>query len=157
MVNQVQYHVGMGAGYPETTPGFWKRMNITIMAYSPLAGGKLLKSGSDFAPLGKSLGSKYNVTAAQIALGWIGQPAQFAPTGPMAIVTKSSNPQYLAVRPFAIVSVSLSCCVLSGIYQEDLSLWNWKAPLSDEDREILDKVASPACVEEAPGGCCKGQ
>jgi diketogulonate reductase-like aldo/keto reductase len=44
MVNQVQYHIGMGAGYPESSPGFWKRQNITIMAYSPLGGGKVCVS-----------------------------------------------------------------------------------------------------------------
>jgi len=32
MVNQVQYHIGMGGSYPEDTPGFWKRHNITLMA-----------------------------------------------------------------------------------------------------------------------------
>ena len=134
MVNQVQYHIGMGAGYPEATPGFWARQNITIMAYSPLGGGKrgVLDPHSSFAPLGKSLGLKYNVSAAQIALGWIGQHAEFSPTGPMALVTKSTNLTYL---------------------KQDLDLWSWE--LSSEDRETLDKVADPACAEEAPGGCCK--
>ena len=39
---------------------------------------------------GKQLGAKYNVSSAQIGLGWIAQPAEFGPNGPMALVTKSS-------------------------------------------------------------------
>ena len=123
--------------------------------YSPLEHGQVLNSGSPFAPLGATLGSKYEpgtlgvnmylgaalttltlplppprykVSAAQIALGWVGQRGAATATGPMALVTRSANPEYL---------------------REDLALWNWAAPLDSQDREALDKIGLPACVPAA--------
>jgi len=79
---------------------------------------------------------RYKVSAAQIALGWVGQRGAATATGPMALVTRSANPEYL---------------------REDLALWNWAAPLDSQDREALDKIGLPACVPgrmPGGGGCC---
>ena len=86
-----------------------------------------------------------NVTAAQVALAWIGQenPDSHGQQQ-LGFVTKSSNPDYLA---------------------EDLGIWSWRdgstgqpgASLYAADRYALDHLdaASLQCKEEAPGGCCK--
>ena len=186
MVNQVQYHIGMGGSYPEDTPGFWKRHNITLMAvrtkpvkwfssrpltatlnpgcrastlpsstarcsiaarlsrpWAPPSGPSTSPelwacvcrhvSGADAPP---PPAPRYKVSAAQIALGWIGQRGADTATGPMALVTRSASPEYL---------------------REDLALWNWATPLDSHDREELDKIRMPACVPgrmPGGGGCC---
>ena len=121
----------------------------------------MLAKDSAFAPLGKSLGAKYNVSAAQIALGWIGQPAQYAPTGPMAMVTRSSLAnlsQHTVPYNYILTAVYIQVTKSSNpkYLSEDLDLWGWPAgPIGDLDREQLDKVDLGECKEEAPGGCCK--
>ncbi len=148
MVNQMQYHVGIGS--PDFGSGlldFCAQNNITFEAYSPLGGGKLLKPDSKFMAAAANLTSKYKytlangtlvpVSAAQIALAWIAQKRASLPQ--LGLVTKSSNLEYL---------------------EEDLAVFSdWvPGPLSDEDRAPLDAFASDPtfeCHTEAPGGCCK--
>ena len=50
MVNQVQYHVGMGPD-PAGLISFCTKNEIVLEAYSPLAGGRLLKDNTSF-PIG---------------------------------------------------------------------------------------------------------
>ena len=143
MVNQIQYHVGMGVGFGDDLVGFCAEHNIGVFAYSPLGGGRLLSAGSEFTAIAKSIVPKYSygppaqkkpVTPAQVALGWIGQKSA-AGKPQMGLVTKSSNPVYLA---------------------EDLGIWAGWA-LDKQDRSALDSLTPPslACKQEAPGGCCK--
>lgn len=134
MVNQVQYHVGMGPEIPGGLLEFCVLHGIAVMAYSPLGGGHVLASGSPFAPVGARLAAKHNVSAAQVALAYVGQRrfeygVEHVPIG---LVTKSSNPAYL---------------------KEDLALWS-AFNLTAADRQELDGLAAPACKAEAPGGCC---
>ena len=98
------------------------------------------------AVFGRGLGARptQNVTAAQVALAWIGQKNPESAHGGQQVgfVTKSSNPTYLA---------------------EDLGIWAWSdgvtfpAVLSAADRYALDHLTATSlqCKEEAPGGCCK--
>ena len=146
MVNQMQYHIGMGG--PDFADGlleFLAENDIAFTAYSPLGGGGVLSPSSPFAAIGNATAAKYKwqqpgstptaqpVQPAQVALAWIAQKRANMPQ--MAVVTKSSNPVYLA---------------------EDLGLWSgWG--LSAEDRAALDKIANPACKLEAPGSCCKAK
>jgi diketogulonate reductase-like aldo/keto reductase len=124
MINQFQYHVGMGAD-PSGLIAYLHSEGIIPEAYSPLGGGKLLKN---FA-LGEKLAPKYGFnSSAQVALAWVAQRA-----GSMPFVTKSSNPTYLA---------------------EDLDLFDPKHIISAEDRVALDAILAPKCSVEAPGGCC---
>ena len=72
MVNQVQYHVGMGPD-PAGLLSYCNKSGIVLEAYSPLAGGRLLKTNESF-PGGGKLASKYNwSSAAQVGLAWIAQ------------------------------------------------------------------------------------
>ena len=87
-------------------------------------------------------GPTKNVTAAQVALAWIGQKNPESGGQQVGFVTKSSNPTYLA---------------------EDLGIWSWDdgstfpASLSGADRYALDHLTATSlqCKEEAPGSCCK--
>jgi diketogulonate reductase-like aldo/keto reductase len=166
MVNQVQYHVGMGADpggmvrvfdrnsrtrplsftplrlrlklvyacdqwhsswvvtpltgwhckFCPNTEGlisYCNKTGIVLEAYSPLAGGRLLKTNASF-PMGAALASKYNwSSAAQVGLAWIAQRG-------LPVVTKSSNSAYLA---------------------EDLLLFGAEHTLSTSDRQSIDALA----------------
>ena len=125
MVNQLQYHVGMGPD-PDGTLSYCAAHNVTIEAYSPLAGGRLLKDPT-FSALASTMLKKYNWTSsAQVALAYVAQRG-------LGIVTKSDNPQYLA---------------------EDLDLFAPQHIIDAADRAKLDAVTSVTCSLEAPGGCC---
>eukprot|EP00040_Diaphanoeca_grandis_P001312 m.18102 g.18102 ORF g.18102 m.18102 type:complete len:308 (-) comp11843_c0_seq1:189-1112(-) len=126
MVNQVQYHVGMG-GDPGGLVSYCAKHGIVVEAYSPLAHGKVLKDPA-FAPMAQGLLSKYHWNStAQVALAWIAQKGH-------AVVTKASNPTYL---------------------EEDLDLFAFEHVISATDLAAIDALTDPACVIEAPGGCCK--
>lgn len=62
MVNQIEFHPGQ---MEQETVHFCRKYNIVVEAYSPLGTGRML----DNAVL-KSIGKKYNKTAAQICLRW---------------------------------------------------------------------------------------
>jgi diketogulonate reductase-like aldo/keto reductase len=153
MVNQVQYHVGMGPDFGSGLLQFCAQNDIAAFAYSPLGGGRVLAADSPFTTLAKQIAPGYkwdpkahgeswapwgkNVTAAQIALAWIGQKRGALPQ--LGLVTKSNNPTYL---------------------WEDLGsmgspAWGWQ--LTTQDRGALDELGGSAlaCKHEAPGGCCK--
>lgn len=102
------------------------RARLCIERYSPLAGGRLLKTNTSF-PIGNELAKKYNwSSAAQLGLAWIAQRG-------LPVVTKSSNPDYLS---------------------EDLQLFGPTHAISVADRQRIDALSTPNCIEEAPGGCC---
>lgn len=124
MVNQVQYHVGMG-GDPSSLIKYCEDQGIQFESYSPLGGGKLLKNFSQ----GEVLAKKYGFnSSAQVALAWLAQRKS-----PIPFVTKSANAEYLV---------------------EDMDLFEPAQHISDADRATLDAIASPKCSLEAPGGCC---
>ena len=61
MVNQVQYHVGMGgpAEYGDGLLEWCGQHDIAVFAYSPLGGGKLLAADSPFTALAEKIAPKY--------------------------------------------------------------------------------------------------
>ena len=112
---------------PDGTLSFCAANNITIEAYSPLGGGRLLKD-SNFQNVATPMLQKYNFTStAQVALAWVAQRN-------LGVVTKSDNMEYLT---------------------EDLSIFSPGNIIDSEDRAKLDSISSVACRLEAPGGCCK--
>ena len=85
-VNQVQYHVGMGAD-PRGLKSYLDAKGIVMQAYSPLDtlhGGHELISGNLTAGIGKA----YNKTGAQVALRWVAEHG-------MPFNTASKKPQHL--------------------------------------------------------------
>ena len=122
---QVQYHVGMGPD-PAGLVTYCNKTGIVLEAYSPLAGGRLLKTNASF-PHGAELAAKYHwASAAQVGLAYIAQRG-------LPVVTKSSDPRYLA---------------------EDLDLFGPSHAIDQADREQIDALTQPNCEMEAPGGCC---
>jgi diketogulonate reductase-like aldo/keto reductase len=125
MVNQVQYHVGIG-GDPGGLIAYCHSQGIVPEAYSPLLHGSVLKNFS----LGEQLAAKYGFnSSAQVALAWIAQRK-----GSMPLVTHSTNPAYLS---------------------EDLNLFGPRHIISDTDRAALNAITSPKCKGDAPGACCQ--
>ncbi len=86
LVNQVQFHVGMGPD-PEGLMSYCKAQNIVVEAYSPLGDGKSkeLITGDLTTGIGKS----HNKSSVQVALKWIWQHGH-------PLTTKSLNPAHLA-------------------------------------------------------------
>jgi diketogulonate reductase-like aldo/keto reductase len=82
MLNQVQYHVGMGAD-PDGLMSYCEKEQIIVEAYSPLAGGRLLSNFS----VGKVIAAKYNISTAQVAMAYIAQRGH-------VLVTKTTNFTY---------------------------------------------------------------
>ena len=65
VLNQFQYHVGMGPD-PGGLVSFCKKNKIIPQAYSALGNGKLISD-----PLLTSVGAAHNVSSAQVALKWV--------------------------------------------------------------------------------------
>lgn len=84
MVNQIQYHVGMGTD-PEGLKSYLKTHDIAMQAYSPLGdGSKELITGK----LVTGIGAHYNKSGAQVALRWVIQSG-------VSLSTKADNEKYL--------------------------------------------------------------
>ena len=118
MVNQLQYHVGMGPD-PHGAVSFCKQHGCVVQAYGSLGNPPL--DPRDPGPskeilhgnLTSSIARNHNVSTVQVALKWIvsqGIPA----------VTKSGNPAHLA---------------------EDLDLWSWD--LTPQEKQALDEHNIP--------------
>jgi 2,5-diketo-D-gluconate reductase A len=84
-VNQVQFHVGMGAD-PEGLMSYAKAQGIAVEAYSPLGDNTTELIDGD---LTTRIGAAHNKSSVQVALKWIWQRGH-------ALTTKSSNPKHLA-------------------------------------------------------------
>eukprot|EP00931_Biecheleriopsis_adriatica_P115562 TRINITY_DN91346_c0_g1_i1.p1 TRINITY_DN91346_c0_g1~~TRINITY_DN91346_c0_g1_i1.p1 ORF type:complete len:374 (-),score=89.03 TRINITY_DN91346_c0_g1_i1:75-1136(-) len=87
MVNQVQYHVGMGPD-PQGFKSFAEQKNFVLQAWSPLGSGG---HGSDALLKGNlttSIGKKHGKSSVQVALKWI-------TTHGLAVATKSSKLEHL--------------------------------------------------------------
>eukprot|EP00440_Ansanella_granifera_P072583 gb/GFBE01078761.1/.p1 GENE.gb/GFBE01078761.1/~~gb/GFBE01078761.1/.p1 ORF type:complete len:386 (+),score=79.19 gb/GFBE01078761.1/:1-1158(+) len=87
MVNQVQYHAGMGSD-PQGMRTYAEKHGMVLQAWSPLGSGghgsdELLKGN-----LTTSIGKKYGKSSVQIALKWI-------VSHNVTVATKSSNPDHL--------------------------------------------------------------
>jgi len=86
MVNQVQYHVGMGVD-PIGLKTYLAAKNITMQAYSPLGdGSKDLITGRLVTSIAKAHGK---ASGATVALKWLVQSG-------VPLVTKASDPAYMA-------------------------------------------------------------
>ena len=84
-VNQIEYHIGMGAD-PEDLISTCRARGIVAQAYSPLGDNTSeLISGS----LVTSIGAAHQKSGVQVALRWIYQNG-------VAVTTKSTNPAHLA-------------------------------------------------------------
>lgn len=105
MVNQIQYHIGMGPD-PAGFRSYADKKGVVLQAYSPL-GNKPWKQGVDPEILSgnftSALARSHGKSTVQVALKWLVQHG-------VPAVTKSSNPKHLA---------------------EDLDLWSWNFTSSE--------------------------
>ena len=77
-VNQVQYHIGMGAD-PGGIKSYCAKKGVVLQAYSPLGDGTTeLING----PLVSGIGKAHNKTGAQVALRWVVQQGSAPPDAP---------------------------------------------------------------------------
>ena len=86
-VNQVQFHVGMGAN-PQHFLSAAKSRGVVLQAWSPLGHGGHGSSDIMHGPLTTGIGAAHNKSAVQVALKWIVSKG-------VAVVTKSGNPVHL--------------------------------------------------------------
>lgn len=116
MVNQVQYHLGMGAD-PKRFFSFGKAHGVVVQAYSVLGNFDLTRQASSAiltSNVTKAIARAHGKSPVQVALKWVvsqGVPA----------VTKSANPLHLAA---------------------DLDLWSWD--LTPAQLDLLNAQTSPA-------------
>lgn len=124
MVNQVQFHVGMGtAGINATdlTFEYCKKHGLVYQSFSPLCGPCCMGQPDNCTmnrelltgDLVTSIGAKYNKTGAQVSLRW--QVQQHIP-----VIPKSGNPVHLA---------------------QNIDLFSWE--LSEDDMHTLTSATSP--------------
>eukprot|EP00930_Biecheleria_cincta_P022419 TRINITY_DN16360_c0_g1_i1.p1 TRINITY_DN16360_c0_g1~~TRINITY_DN16360_c0_g1_i1.p1 ORF type:complete len:324 (+),score=56.65 TRINITY_DN16360_c0_g1_i1:67-1038(+) len=111
MVNQIGYHIGMGAD-PSGFRSYADEHDIVLQAYSPLGNTPWKKGANPEILKGEftsSLAKAHNKSTISIALKWLVQHG-------VATVTKSSNAVHLS---------------------EDLDLWSWN--LTDDEIKAADK------------------
>merc|ERR1719408_1077065 len=87
MVNQVQYHLGMGPD-PQGFKSTAERMGLVMQAWSPLGSGGHGNPEILAGNLTTSIAKAHDKTTAQVALKWLLQHGA-------AVATKSSNPTHL--------------------------------------------------------------
>jgi len=115
MVNQVQYHIGMGVD-PAHFMSYARGRGVVTQAYSVLGNAPWTGHAAEEITRGKltsSIGRAHGKSAVQVALKWVveqGVPA----------VTKSSNPKHLA---------------------SDLDLWSWN--LTADELAALNSKKTP--------------
>eukprot|EP01047_Picozoa_sp_COSAG01_P072366 COSAG01_NODE_11486_length_1924_cov_1.311781_2_plen_312_part_00 len=118
MVNQLRFHVGMGAD-PDGFASFCKTHGCVMQAYGTLGNPPLDPrdpgASKDIlhGKLTTSIAKAHNVSAAQVALKWIVQHG-------FPAITKADNPQFLA---------------------EDIALWPWE--LTAGEMAALDAHRMP--------------
>jgi diketogulonate reductase-like aldo/keto reductase len=118
MVNQLEFHVGMGAGaqdYATNLLGYMRDNQIVPMAYSPLGPTFNTTEKNELIEgnLTNSIGKTHSKSGAQVALRWLIQHG-------VPVATRSSNPKYLA---------------------EDIDLFGFN--LSKVDMAALDNAKEP--------------
>lgn len=96
MVNQVGYHIGMGAD-PSGFKSYADKHGMILQAYSPLGGVEYLQRQILTGDCTTSIGKAHNKSTAAVALKWLVQHG-------VPVITKSSNPIHLA---------------------ENIDLWSW--------------------------------
>mmetsp|Transcript_53309 Transcript_53309/g.100273 ORF Transcript_53309/g.100273 Transcript_53309/m.100273 type:complete len:320 (+) Transcript_53309:70-1029(+) len=119
MVNQVAYHIGMGAD-PSGFRSYAEKRGLVIQAYSPLGGMASLTKEILSGEFTTSLAKAHGKSTATIALKYLVQRG--VPT-----ITKSSNPVHLA---------------------DDLDLWSWNltdAEMAAADKYHVFGMPSFAC------------
>ena len=102
-VNQIAFHVGMGAD-PEGIVSYSQKHGIKIQAYSPLGDGALI-SDAQLKTIGSAMSPAKS--SAQVALKYVLQSGH-------AVCTKADNPQYLA-EDIDIVSWNLTAPALAKL------------------------------------------
>ena len=128
MVNQIEFHVGMGSGaqkYAVELVDYMHAHKIMPMAYSPLGPtfNSTEKNELIEGNLTNSIGSRHGKSGAQVALRWLIQQG-------IPVATRSSNPKYLA---------------------EDIDLFNFT--LTAEEIEALDGAKQPTGGGKDDGPC----
>ena len=120
-----QMETHIGIPYNSNLRNYCKSNGIVLEAYSPLAHGNVLKE----AAVAK-IANSHNKSTAQIALRFVSQAAgnSLSP-----FVTSSSKPKH---------------------FEEDLNVVVGDWSLTTTEMDTLESLTSPACVVEAPGGCC---
>jgi len=129
MVNQVEFHVGMGAAGPNATDNreFCESHGILYQSFSPLCG----PCGTDELVKGElvnSTGKKYGKTGAQVSLRW--QVQQGIP-----VIPKTNSLEHLLANA---------------------DIFDWE--LSDEDMKVLSHATSPPVTGgggDGTSGDCK--
>lgn len=110
MVNQIQYHIGMGPD-PAGFKSFAEKHGVVLQAYSPLGNTPFSHGPNPEILSGKfttALAEAHGKSTVQVALKYLVQHG-------VAVVTKSSNPDHLA---------------------QDLDLWSWN--LTDDEMQQAD-------------------
>mmetsp|Transcript_16751 Transcript_16751/g.29338 ORF Transcript_16751/g.29338 Transcript_16751/m.29338 type:complete len:324 (+) Transcript_16751:49-1020(+) len=113
MVNQIGYHIGMGAD-PSGFRSYADKNGMVLQAYSPLGNTPWRQGANPEVLKGNftsSLAQAHKKSTIAVALKWLVQHG-------VATVTKSSNPVHLA---------------------EDLDLWTWN--LTDDEMAAADKFS----------------
>jgi len=101
LVNQMEYHVGMG-GDPAGLHSYCRARGIVVEGYSALAGGKVARGAAAAAA-----GAAHNKSAAQAGLRWVVQHGS-------PFVTRSANPVHLA-EDLDVLSWNLTAAEMAAL------------------------------------------
>eukprot|EP00419_Tripos_fusus_P000076 CAMPEP_0172684368 /NCGR_PEP_ID=MMETSP1074-20121228/19504_1 /TAXON_ID=2916 /ORGANISM="Ceratium fusus, Strain PA161109" /LENGTH=333 /DNA_ID=CAMNT_0013503369 /DNA_START=75 /DNA_END=1076 /DNA_ORIENTATION=- len=129
MVNQVMYHVGMGAD-PGGIVSYGRKMGVVTQAYSSLGNNPFTKHADVRILKGNlttGIAKSHNVSTVQLALKYIISQG-------IAAVTKSSNPAHL---------------------KSDLDLWSWD--LSEKEMDQLQAFEIPGVLQKYSFACSSAQ
>lgn len=93
--NQVVYHLQNRVIEKAVLP-YCVKQQITVMAYSPLGGGKFPEAGSPERTLLDEIAAKYNKNAYQVALNWL------VAQGHVIAIPKASTPKHVVANAEAV-------------------------------------------------------
>ena len=128
MVNQIEFHVGMGRGaqdYATNLLVYMREQGVIPMAYSPLGPTFNTTEKNELIEgnLTNGIGKRHGKSGAQVALRWLIQNG-------VPVATRSSNPKYLA---------------------EDIDLFTWN--ISSAEMAALDQAQEPTGGGKQGGPC----